>query len=60
MQPFWDSFMREVQICADRHPYLADPKASDLGRWAACGLIGALSLQGYQPKSRQRDSLRLL
>lgn len=39
-QPVWDNFMREVEVCANHHPYLVKPSTSDLGRWASCGVIG--------------------
>lgn len=32
--------MAEVQNLANRHPYLVTPSTSDLGRWAACGVVG--------------------
>ena len=32
--------MGEVQVLADHHPYLETPSTTDLGRWAACGLVG--------------------
>ena len=34
--------MAEVQNLANRHPYLVTPSTSDLGRWAACGVVGPL------------------
>ena len=41
VQQFWGTFMQEVQVASDHHPYLVRPGADDYAGWAFAGAVGA-------------------
>ena len=41
-QECWEAFMRDVDVLAQNHPYVARPGAKDVAQWGLCALLGSV------------------